>query len=36
MIFRGVMPFLFCVLISMVLMYVYPQIVYYLPTLFYG
>jgi tripartite ATP-independent transporter DctM subunit len=35
-IFRGVMPFLFCVLISMVLMYVYPQIVYYLPTLFYG
>jgi tripartite ATP-independent transporter DctM subunit len=35
-IFRGVMPFLLCVLISMVLMYVYPQIVYYLPTLFYG
>jgi tripartite ATP-independent transporter DctM subunit len=36
MIFRGVMPFLVCVLISMVLMYVYPNIVYYLPTLFYG
>jgi tripartite ATP-independent transporter DctM subunit len=35
-IFRGVMPFLFCVLIAMVLMYTYPQIVYYLPTLFYG
>ncbi len=36
MIFRGVMPFLVCVIISMVLMYLYPQIVYYLPTLFYG
>ncbi len=36
MIFRGVMPFLFCVILSMVLMYVYPNIVYYLPTLFYG
>jgi tripartite ATP-independent transporter DctM subunit len=36
MIFRGVMPFLFCVIVSMVLMYVYPNIVYYLPRLFYG
>jgi tripartite ATP-independent transporter DctM subunit len=35
-IFRGVMPFLFCVLLSMVLMYVFPQIVFYLPELFYG
>jgi tripartite ATP-independent transporter DctM subunit len=35
-IFRGVLPFLFCVIVSMVLMYVYPNIVYYLPTLFYG
>ena len=32
----GLVPFLFCVIISMVLMYVYPNIVYYLPTLFYG
>jgi tripartite ATP-independent transporter DctM subunit len=36
MIFRGVMPFLFCVILCMVLMYVYPNIVYYLPNLFYG
>ena len=35
-IFSGVMPFLLCVLISMVLMYVFPQIVFYLPELFYG
>ncbi|MBL3553922.1 TRAP transporter large permease [Rhodovulum sulfidophilum] len=35
-IFRGVMPFLVCVLISMVLMYVFPQIVYFLPELVYG
>ncbi|NNL36400.1 MAG: TRAP transporter large permease subunit [Rhodobacteraceae bacterium] len=35
-IFAGVMPFLFCVLISMVLMYLFPQIVFYLPELFYG
>ncbi len=35
-IFAGVMPFLFCVLIAMVLMYVFPQIVFYLPELFYG
>ena len=35
-IFAGVMPFLFCVIISMVLMYLFPQIVFYLPELFYG
>jgi len=35
-IFAGVMPFLFCVILSMVLMYLYPQIVFYLPQLFYG
>ncbi|MBY6048711.1 TRAP transporter large permease subunit [Vannielia litorea] len=35
-IFSGVMPFLFCVLVSMVLMYVFPQVVFYLPELFYG
>ncbi|MFP4274690.1 MAG: TRAP transporter large permease subunit [Paracoccaceae bacterium] len=35
-IFSGVMPFLFCVILSMVLMYLYPQIVFYLPEVFYG
>jgi tripartite ATP-independent transporter DctM subunit len=35
-IFSGVMPFLFCVILAMVLMYVFPQIVFYLPELFYG
>jgi tripartite ATP-independent transporter DctM subunit len=35
-IFAGVMPFLVCVLISMVIMYAFPQIVFYLPELFYG
>ncbi|SFB72831.1 TRAP transporter large permease [Tropicimonas isoalkanivorans] len=35
-IFAGVMPFLFCVIVSMVLMYVFPEIVFYLPELFYG
>jgi TRAP-type mannitol/chloroaromatic compound transport system permease large subunit len=35
-IFAGVMPFLACVLISMVIMYSFPQIVFYLPELFYG
>ena len=35
-IFAGVMPFLVCVIIAMVLMYVFPQIVFYLPELFYG
>jgi hypothetical protein len=27
---------MFCVLVSMVLMYIFPQIVFYLPELFYG
>jgi tripartite ATP-independent transporter DctM subunit len=35
-IFSGVMPFLVCVLISMVIMYAFPQIVFYLPEMFYG
>jgi tripartite ATP-independent transporter DctM subunit len=35
-IFSGVMPFLFCVFIAMALMYIFPQIVYYLPELMYG
>ena len=35
-IFSGVMPFLFCVILCMVLMYLFPQIVFYLPELFYG
>ena len=35
-IFAGVMPFLVCVILSMVLMYLYPRIVFYLPELFYG
>ena len=35
-IFAGCLPFLFFVIVSMVLMYVFPQIVFYLPELFYG
>ncbi len=35
-IFAGVMPFLFMVFICMFLMYAFPQIVFYLPELFYG
>ena len=35
-IFTGVMPFLACVFLSMILMYVFPDIVFYLPRLFYG
>jgi len=35
-IFTGVMPFLGLVFISMLLMYLFPQIVFYLPDLFYG
>jgi len=35
-IFSGILPFLFCVLVSMALMYIYPQIVFYLPDLMYG
>ena len=35
-IFAGCMPFLVCVFVAMLLMYVFPQIVFYLPDLFYG
>jgi tripartite ATP-independent transporter DctM subunit len=35
-IFAGCMPFLFCVIICMVLLYVAPQIVFYLPDQIYG
>ncbi len=35
-IFAGCMPFLFCVFISMAIMYNYPNIVFYLPNLVYG
>ncbi|MGF1622121.1 MAG: TRAP transporter large permease subunit [Rhodomicrobiaceae bacterium] len=35
-IFAGVMPFLFMVFICMALMYIYPQIVHYLPEQLYG
>ena len=35
-IFRGCMPFLAMVLISMILVYVFPPITYYLPDLVYG
>ncbi|TQF01064.1 MAG: TRAP transporter large permease subunit [Spiribacter salinus] len=34
-IFAGCMPFLICVIFSMVVMYTFPQIVFYLPELFY-
>ncbi len=35
-IFSGCMPFLFCVFVSMILMYNFPNIVFYLPELLYG
>ncbi|CAD7043865.1 C4-dicarboxylate ABC transporter [Pseudorhizobium halotolerans] len=35
-IFKGVLPFVFMVFISMALMYMFPQIVFYLPEQFYG
>jgi TRAP-type mannitol/chloroaromatic compound transport system permease large subunit len=35
-IFKGCMPFLAMVFISMVLVYVFPSITYYLPDLIYG
>lgn len=35
-IFAGCMPFLGCVFIAMILMYMFPQIVFYLPNKFYG
>ena len=34
-IFTGVMPFLACVFIAMALMYIFPEIVFYLPDTFY-
>jgi tripartite ATP-independent transporter DctM subunit len=35
-IFKGVMPFLAMVFLSMALMYIFPNIVFYLPEAFYG
>ncbi|MDP4031315.1 MAG: TRAP transporter large permease subunit, partial [Pseudorhodobacter sp.] len=35
-IFSGVLPYLVMVLICMTLLYNFPQIVFYLPDLFYG
>jgi len=35
-IFSGCMPFLICVFISMALMYIFPNIVFYLPDMMYG
>jgi tripartite ATP-independent transporter DctM subunit len=35
-IFKGCLPFLMMVIIAMVLVYVFPQLVFYLPQLFYG
>ena len=35
-IFRGIMPFVFMVFISMFIVYAFPQIVFYLPETFYG
>ncbi len=35
-IFKGVMPFLLMVFVAMFLLYTFPQIVFYLPELFYG
>ena len=35
-IFKGVLPFLLMVFIAMATVYIFPQIVYFLPTAFYG
>jgi tripartite ATP-independent transporter DctM subunit len=35
-IFSGVLPFLFMVFVSMAIVYIFPQVVFYLPQLFYG
>ena len=35
-IFRGCMPFLVMVFISMFMIYIFPEIVFYLPDVFYG
>ncbi len=36
MIFKGVMPFLFMVFISMAMIYIFPELVFHLPQAFYG
>jgi TRAP-type mannitol/chloroaromatic compound transport system permease large subunit len=35
-IFRGMMPYMTIVILCMILMYLFPQIVYWLPNLIYG
>ena len=35
-IFRGCMPFLTLVMVAMILIYVFPDLVFYLPNLMYG
>jgi TRAP-type mannitol/chloroaromatic compound transport system permease large subunit len=35
-IFRGCMPFLYVVLLSMVMIYIYPSIALWLPSAIYG
>jgi TRAP-type mannitol/chloroaromatic compound transport system permease large subunit len=35
-IFKGVMPFLFMVLVAMILLYVFPGLALWLPTALYG
>jgi tripartite ATP-independent transporter DctM subunit len=35
-IFKGMMPYMFVVIISMVIIYVFPQTAFYLPSLIYG
>ena len=35
-IFRGTLPFVFMVFLSMVMMYLFPEIVFYLPDQIYG
>ncbi len=35
-IFRGVMPFLLMVFVAMAIVYIFPEIVYWLPRYFYG
>jgi TRAP-type mannitol/chloroaromatic compound transport system permease large subunit len=35
-IFRGMMPYMTIVIVCMILMYLFPQIVYWLPNLIYG
>ena len=35
-IFAGSLPYVFMVFITMALVYTFPGVVYYLPTLFYG